>query len=139
MNRADFKRLANLRIREAKVLLDKGFYAGAFYLAGYAVECALKACIAKQTHRHDFPPDLETVRKIYTHDFGDLLKRAGLSADHIAETKANRQFEYNWSVVKDWSEQKRYEYRITKVRTQSLYDAIVDPTNGVLTWLKRYW
>jgi HEPN domain-containing protein len=51
MNRADLQQLAELRITEAKVLLDNGFYAGAYYLAGYAVECALKACIAKLTNR----------------------------------------------------------------------------------------
>jgi HEPN domain-containing protein len=33
------------------VLLEAGLYAGAYYLAGYAVECALKACIAKKTAR----------------------------------------------------------------------------------------
>lgn len=45
MNRVDFRQLAGLRIAEAKVLLDNNLYAGAYYLAGYAVECALKACI----------------------------------------------------------------------------------------------
>jgi HEPN domain-containing protein len=40
MNRADFQKLAELRIREAKVLLDSKHYEGAYYLAGYAVECA---------------------------------------------------------------------------------------------------
>ncbi len=64
MNRADFKRLSNLRVREAKVLLDKGLFAGAYYLAGYAVECAMKARIAGQTRRHDFPPEPEKYKDI---------------------------------------------------------------------------
>ena len=46
MNRADFQRLADVRIDEAGVLLAAGRWSGAYYLAGYAVECALKACIA---------------------------------------------------------------------------------------------
>jgi HEPN domain-containing protein len=49
MNRADFHKLAEIRIKEARVLLDRKCYAGAYYLAGYAVECALKACIARKT------------------------------------------------------------------------------------------
>jgi len=49
MNRNDFQQLADVRIDEAVVLLDQGKYDGAYYLAGYAVECSLKACIAKLT------------------------------------------------------------------------------------------
>lgn len=43
LSRSDFQRLADVRIAEAKVLLDAGMWDGAYYLAGYAVECALKA------------------------------------------------------------------------------------------------
>ncbi len=41
MNRGDLQRLSNARIRKAKVLFDAGEYSGAYYLAGYAVECGL--------------------------------------------------------------------------------------------------
>jgi HEPN domain-containing protein len=46
MHRNDLMRLSRLRIREARVLLEAGEFPGAYYLAGYAVECALKACVA---------------------------------------------------------------------------------------------
>ena len=46
-------------------------YAGAYYLLGYSVECALKACIAKQTKKHDFP-DKEVVKKSYVHNLVKL-------------------------------------------------------------------
>ena len=78
MNRQDFQELARVRLEEARALLIAGHSAGAFYLAGYAVECALKACIARQTREHDFPPDPETVRQIYSHRLPGLLLRAGL-------------------------------------------------------------
>ena len=55
MNRYDLQKLSRLRVREAKVLLDNKCYEGAYYLLGYAVECALKACIARQTKAFDFP------------------------------------------------------------------------------------
>jgi hypothetical protein len=55
MKRKDFQELAAVRLKEARVLLRAGCYEGAYYLAGYAVECALKACISKQTERHEFP------------------------------------------------------------------------------------
>ena len=49
MNRADFQKLAEIRLEEAATLLNAGKFDGAYYLSGYAVECGLKACIAKQT------------------------------------------------------------------------------------------
>ncbi|HYP39716.1 MAG TPA: HEPN domain-containing protein [Chloroflexia bacterium] len=63
MNRDDFRKLAGLRITEAKVLLDNACYEAAYYLSGYAVECALKACIAKKTRRFDFPDKEFACRK----------------------------------------------------------------------------
>lgn len=47
MNRSDFQDLAQIRLAEAAALLQAERFDGAYYLAGYAVECALKACIAK--------------------------------------------------------------------------------------------
>jgi hypothetical protein len=38
MNRADFQRLADIRIDEAAALLAQQKWDGAYYLAGYAVE-----------------------------------------------------------------------------------------------------
>jgi HEPN domain-containing protein len=55
MNRKDFQELSDRRIREAKILFDAGEYSGAYYLAGYSVECALKACFASGVKRFDFP------------------------------------------------------------------------------------
>ena len=94
MNRNDLQGLARLRVREARTLLKAGHSAGAYYLAGYAIECALKACIAKAVKRHQFP-DLRTVRESYTHDLRELIKLAGLSTAHGAEIRANVQFELN--------------------------------------------
>ena len=46
---------------------------GAYYLAGYAVECAIKACIAKKTRKSEWPPKPEDVRKMYSHDLNENL------------------------------------------------------------------
>src|SRR5262249_32127022 len=54
--RSDFQQLADVRIDEAAVLLAQGKFDGAYYLAGYAVECGLKACIARLTSQDDYPP-----------------------------------------------------------------------------------
>ena len=75
MNRIDFQKIAETRLREAKALLDAGFQDGAYYLAGYSVECALKACIAKRTREHDFPEKKLAIDS-HTHDLRDLLRLA---------------------------------------------------------------
>jgi hypothetical protein len=58
--RRDFQVLAEMRAQEAGVLAKNGNEEGAYYLGGIAIECALKACIAKRTKRHDFPQGTRT-------------------------------------------------------------------------------
>ncbi len=137
MNRADFQKLARLRLKEAKILLDNKCYEGAFYLAGYAVECALKACIAKKTKRFEFPP--KDSNKLYVHKLGTLVELAGLQSSLDAEMRNVRGFRDNWAVVKDWKEDARYEAKIDKNRANDLYSAITADPDGVLSWLKKYW
>ena len=139
MNRLDFQKLAEIRIKEAKVLLDNKCFEGAYYLAGYGVECALKACIAKKTKLHDFPPPKKVVEDIYTHSIMKLLVRAELGLELKNQEATVIQFKLNWAVVKDWSEHKRYETQIDTKRARDLYRAITNSRNGVLPWLKKYW
>jgi hypothetical protein len=47
MNRADLQALANLHLRHGEALLNAQLFAGAYYISGYAVECGLKAAVAK--------------------------------------------------------------------------------------------
>lgn len=138
MNRIEFQTIAKLRVREAKILLENKQYDGSYYLAGYAVECALKACITKQFQRHNMP-DRKLVNDFYTHQLETLLKISGLGADHARELNSNQSFSLNWTIVKDWSEQFRYRFGISKQEAQDLYTAITSSKNGVLSWLKRRW
>jgi len=55
VNRGDYKRIAELRVADAAYLLRGNRYAAAYYLAGYAIECALKACIARQFRGSNIP------------------------------------------------------------------------------------
>jgi hypothetical protein len=67
MDRKDLRALSRVRLSEARALLKAELPDGAYYLAGYAVECALKACIAKETQRYEFP-DKKRVNSSHTHD-----------------------------------------------------------------------
>jgi len=139
MNRNDFQKLAALRIKEAKILLDANAYDGSYYLAGYAVECALKACIAKQTKRYDFPPKKEVVVGSYTHNLETLLNTSGLKSTLDKAFAADGTLQIYWSVVKRWNEGFRYEMNISGPEAHELYTAITDRKHGVLTWLKKHW
>ena len=138
MNRRDLQRLSNIRLSEAKVLLDNEYYSGAYYLLGYAVECALKACIAKQVQRHDFP-NRQTVNDSYTHNLRALLKVSGLEIELRRERIRNPALDPNWTIVDDWAVDSRYDYAKDEVTTRDFYSAITARSNGVIPWLKRRW
>jgi len=136
MNRADLQKLAELRIKEAIVLLNNDCYEGAYYLAGYAVECALKACIAKKTQEHDFP-DRKLVNQSYTHNLLELIRAAGLDLDK--KMKSSGMFSDYWAVVKDWSEEVRYDTSVNDKKANNMIEAITSEKDGVMTWLKKWW
>ena len=107
MNRIDFQELAQTRLREAQALLAVGEWSGAYYLAGYAVECGLKACIARLTSLHEFP-DKERAFQSYSHKVEVLVDAARLKSSLDAALNADPVMRQNWLVVKDWTEQARY-------------------------------
>jgi HEPN domain-containing protein len=79
MLRTDLQRLSRLRAQEARTLFAAGHYDGAYYLAGFAIECALKACIARKTQRYEFP-DPKRAGRAWNHQLDQLLREAGLQA-----------------------------------------------------------
>ena len=139
LNRNDLQQLADDRVLDAEALLNAGRWSGAYYLAGYAVECALKACIARQTNLHDFP-DKTAVQKSHTHNLNELLDLAGLKLRLQLDTTpaANPALGLNGQRVKDWSERARYQQRAEPL-ARRLYQAVTDPVDGVLPWIKHHW
>jgi HEPN domain-containing protein len=136
MNRQEFQSLAFDRLADADALLSAGRHAGAYYVSGYAVECALKACIARRTKQDEFPP--KEAPTYYVHDLAKLRSIAGLDAAFEDATKQDPALRTNWALVKDWSEKTRYESR-GKQQADELLAAINDPQHGVLQWLRKSW
>ena len=137
MNKFDLENLADIRIKEAVILLREASYPGAYYLAGYAIECILKACIAKNVKSFDFP-DKDLTLKSYTHDLSKLIEVAGLKHQLKIKEGQDSNFYLNWAVVKEWSEQSRYDPNIGLEEANDIYNAITDNNSGVLIWLQSY-
>src|SRR5262249_15095208 len=137
MNRAELQRLAQDRIHDDQVLLAGRRWSGAYYLAGYAVECGLKACIAKLMKSEEFP-DKNFAEKCWTHDLERLLFLAGLKDERDANSATDAAFSDNWGTVKDWNESSRYE-RTAKAKCLALYKAITEAKQGVFRWIKFHW
>ncbi|MGK6351361.1 HEPN domain-containing protein [Parapedobacter sp. DT-150] len=137
MKREEFKLIAKLRIDEAKTLLANGHYSGAYYLAGYALECGVKACLAKQISEHNIP-EKKFINDIYTHDLQKLIKFDDDLNTSYETLKSDGEFIMNWTIVKDWNEQSRYK-KYDKNQAEELINAILSKNKGILSWVQQYW
>lgn len=133
LNRTQYQQVCRERLSDAQALLSTKCWTGAYYMAGYAVECAFKSCIAKQTRAEDYPPS--DGKEYYTHNFDKLLSLAGL------ELPPDPAFRTSWKTVTDWSEESRYstDEPESELQARKLLQAIIDPEKGVLAWLQVHW
>lgn len=136
MNRKDLQALAESRLRDAQLLFGSRRFDAAYYLAGYVIECGLKACIAKRTKRHDFP-DRKIAERAYTHDLTQLLSVAGIADALQQEFHNDRTLDVRWGVVKDWNEKSRYESHGRR-KAKDMLEAVAG-RQGVCECIKRYW
>ena len=126
------------RLADAEVLLANGRFGAAYYLAGYAVECALKACIAKLTKAEDFPIKNST-STVYIHDLKKLAAVAKVDVAITQLAKSDQVFSLNWEFVTLWSEESRYDRYVDQSLAQQMLDAVSDARNGVLQCIRQYW
>jgi len=127
-----------MRFEDAGTLLKSGRYAAAYYLAGYSIECAIKACIARQVKRYEFP-DKGLVDRAYSHDLEKLIGVAGLATALKSDTKANKNLDLNWAAVKDWNTSIRYNVNVSRSQAEDFCSACFGRRDGVLSWVKKRW
>jgi hypothetical protein len=137
LTRNDLKRLAQLRLDDAIFLLQANRSSSAYYLAGYSVELALKACIAKLI-QPDAIPERAFINAIYTHKLDSLVATAGLRPQFNADTRADPQFATYRVITNNWSEESRYEFW-DPISAATLLQAIGEPSHGVFQWVTRHW
>lgn len=137
MNRTDLRALAEERLEDARAMLAVGRYGAAYYIVGYAVECGLKACIAKLTQAEDFY-DKKLASSIFVHDLQRLANAARLKDIFEQASIADQQFGPNWAQACTWNEESRYDVH-TKVEAEQMFSAIEDAAHGVMQCIRQYW
>lgn len=138
LNRQVLQTLAESRLEEGRILLANNQWTGAYYLTGLAVECALKACLARAVKEHDYP-DKNFVNDMYKHNLQNLVGLdAALLADLQADMALDARLEANWKTVKDWNNEKRYDV-IDEQEAKGLYEATAEAGSGVMLWIRGRW
>ncbi|MCF2488138.1 hypothetical protein [Dyadobacter sp. CY347] len=138
------KKLAHERISEAEILLSNSKREGVFYLAGYAIEFALKAviCVRLDVEMYDQSGksnQKEISPKVYsaffTHNLKDLLILSGLKHQLEKELRIDPNFASAWSEVSLWNEQRRYDSGCTEQVANGFYN----DAKTLLAWISNYW
>ena len=138
MTRAELQLLTRDRLRDAKALLAARRWSGAYYVSGYAVECALKSCIIVYLMKTDQFPTRRFSEQCWTHDLQQLVNLAGLQATFDADMAADPVLKAQWAIVRRWNEASRY-VRKTRKEARLLYNANTLKKHGVLSWIKLHW
>lgn len=134
VSRTEFQTLALEKLSDATHLFENRRWSNAYYLAGYAVELALKACIAK-SFKAETLPDLKFVKDTYVHALGKLVDQAGLKWDLEG---AAEQVRVNWAIINKWQPEARYKAYSEDAATNIL-KAISDAEQGVMPWIRARW
>src|SRR5687767_1478938 len=116
---SEYRRVAHHRLNDAQELLEQPSRSvklgdpasrhlrGAMYLAGYAVECILKAYIIAQSACRTLSDVDPNLTKAAGHNLDQLLVRSGLGdslGDHVSD----------WRLCRTWTPDWRYDSAIPK-------------------------
>lgn len=140
MTAIEWRQLSHRWILDAKALLGSKRWGAAYYSAGYAVECGLKACIVVRVAGSPqiVLEDKRFSEKCWTHDLIELVRLADLETARQAAMGQNAALRTNWMLVKDWNERARYS-NATNKKAKALYNAITSNSGGVLPWIRSHW
>lgn len=124
-----FYRCAARRMVEARILIEAGQTTGAVYLAGYGVECMLKALILESLPAGRRPAKLRSFRTVKAHDLAWLMKQYLDQGGSRYPAEVARAF----TLVREWSTEIRYDPRDLR---QPEADRFVEAAETVVLWAK---
>ena len=122
-----FFRAASCRFEEAQFLIDKGhFTTGAVYLAGYAVECMLKALILSNEVPEQNKTTLATFKGQSGHSFEGLKEQLSRRKVFLPPEVSVELMELNW-----WTTSLRYDPSTIRLTDA---EAFFKSTKSILHW-----
>lgn len=121
---AHLQQLAAARLDDAEALYTMGRYDAAAYLAGYAVEVALKARLCLTLGWTGFPEtarEFEGLKSLKTHNLRILLRLSG----RLGGIMATHPLEWT-DLERDWSPEMRYRSvgTVSQAQVRRLIDAV---------------
>lgn len=123
--------LVAIRLDEAKVLREAGFFAGAIYLGGYALECQLKVMICRTLDLDMLPATFKT------HDLELLLLHGGLHNKLKTNELVDESFK---KICGMWNGKMDLRYQnpnnTRDEDTRLFFEWTVHPQRGVIPWLR---
>lgn len=131
---SDLIRIGRARLREARILHEAGQYAGSVYLAGFAVECALKFAICWTLGWRRLSGTFKT------HDLEALLLHSGLEKTLRSDPAMNETFGKItglWSVEGDDSVRYQNPREFNRATSEGFLAWVAEPEEGFLPWLRR--
>jgi len=137
ISKADLEALAETRLGDATHLFQAARYSAAYYLAGYAVEFGIKACIAGLFQANAIP-EKGFVNAVHSHKLDELLGLAGIRKQLLDDMKNDAVLSAAWGVASKWNETSRYQIW-DQFAAASMIRAVGDQNHGVLRWLKNRW
>ena len=133
------------RVADADALLQAGRWQAAYYLAGYAIETALKVRILQRLQSEPtviLEEGDRYVREVRSHNLLELLKRAGLAKQDASDgwipDCADPMVIIQWKTARQWTEASRYERNVTERDARTLCTAILGSAE-LLTWITSQW
>lgn len=138
----ELQAMAKHRLQESELLYKEGFWSGANYLAGYAIEFGLKAVVCKKLGVDVFESNNvkgnasgKLMQAFQIHDIPALVLLSGLHPEMEAKKLAEVDFEKAWSTVSNWTEQRRYEFSCRQATAATFIKRVKE----LLSWIETHW
>lgn len=135
LKRAEWKQQCIAHSSAARSLIAAGRFSSAYYLAGLAVECALKAKIARAFKASTWPKKA-FVNSIHDHNITKLVGLADLESE-LATKCGTASFKNYWKTVSGWKNESKYE-QWSEAEARDMVRASLGQS-GVVSWIKKHW
>ncbi len=137
ISHTELKRIARVRLRDARLLFRQRCYDSAMYLCGYSVEIGLKAVICKSLKLKGIPStgsEFSTIKQLKSHNFEQLL---GLTDNTVRQDIKANLFS-DWSIVQNWDPEIRYTPISTSKNRRKEANDLLKATGKVYNSLRKY-